>query len=702
MKARASANLVLAKAPLVFEAGSGAQPSGWVLVESAVGHQAPYSSAMLRLRRRLDPSEVLDIQLPISLAGTVHELIRLPEDVAELCWQPPRGAAAEEPRLTVRRVGWLERIARMAYRIFWIRAGLAEEMRRSAGLTLWRSLRDIEGAYRNATAFRARPASQRYADWIECFDALREHDVARIRSDIARFAMRPRFRVVVLAGKASPQELRATLASLRAQLYDEFASATVDAAGVFDPSIWRGGDWLMVLRAGDVLPPHALYWFAREALARPDSVLIYADDDRVDSEGRRSDPRFKPDWSPAHFESSNYLGAAAIVRGSAAQRAGGLTLECCRHGNYDLMLRAIDACGDAVRHIPAILLHRADATAGAAGADGADSLEDPQWCAEMLDAHFRRRGVAAHVETAPSGRRRIRYRLPDAPPLVSIIVPTRDALALLRQCVESVLHKTSYPRYELLIVDNQSTDAATLDYLADVGRRPGVRVLEYRKPFNFAAINNYAAREAVGDVLCLLNNDTEIIAPDWLDEMAGHLLQPQVAVVGAKLYYPDGRVQHAGVTVGPGGCANHLHAGIARDDPGYCGRAILAQEYSAVTAACLLTWKRLWLELGGLNERRLPVTFNDVDYCLRVLEAGYRVVFTPHAELCHFESATRGRDVTLRKRLRLYRELKYMRTRWRKRMNYDPYYNPNLSYRRPDFSLTERPRVARPWSNTAL
>jgi GT2 family glycosyltransferase len=291
----------------------------------------------------------------------------------------------------------------------------------------------------------------------------------------------------------------------------------------------------------------------------------------------------------------------------------------------------------------------------------------------------------------------VRYPLPVTPPLVSIIVPTRDALALIRQCAESVLAKTTYPRFELLVVDNRSADPEALAYLGDLAGRSAVRVLRYDHPFNYSAINNFAARQARGEVLCLLNNDTGVISPDWLEEMAGHLLQDKVGAVGARLLYTDGRVQHGGVTVGPGGCADHLHADLPRAHPGYCSRAVIAQELSAVTAACMLTWKHLFEQLGGFDEENLPIAFNDVDYCLRLREAGYRVIYTPHAELYHRESASRGPDTTWRERRRERREINYMRTRWRERMQNDPYYNPNLSYDQPNFTLNWKPRVKKPW-----
>jgi GT2 family glycosyltransferase len=314
-----------------------------------------------------------------------------------------------------------------------------------------------------------------------------------------------------------------------------------------------------------------------------------------------------------------------------------------------------------------------------------------------VQRHLIRRGIEASISPTLQGCRRIRYQLPPSLPLVSIIIPTRDALAILRRCVDGVLAKTTYARYEVLVIDNQSRDPAAMAYLREIAAHPAVQVLQFDQPFNFSAINNFAAKEARGELLCLLNNDTEVITPDWLDEMVGHLMQDQIGVVGAKLFYPDGRVQHGGDTVGPGGCANHLHNGIARDDPGYCHRAVVAQDLSAVTAACLLTRRDLYLELGGLDARWLRVAFNDVDYCLRVRAAGWRVVWTPHAELYHHESVSRGKNNTWRKILRSELEVAVMRRRWRHVMRNDPFYNPNLNYRQPDFTPGRTLRVMKPW-----
>lgn len=543
----------------------------------------------------------------------------------------------------------------------------------------------------------------RYSEWAAQIDVLSDADRLAIGRHIGQFPVRPHFRVLI-AAEGEPAEagsLEATLRSLSAQLYAD-VSVTVpgdvsDARECF--STIGEAEWLLLLRPGDRLAEHALYWFAFEALAKPYAAMIYADDDAIDGDGRRCLPRFKPEWSLTYLRSTNYIGRAVALRGSAVRAAGGARLADCLHVHYDLLLRVAEHAGDAVVHIPAVLLHRASPFPDPLPQGGRGfAAEDAQNMAAVRH-HIERCGLAADVIPTGPGCRRVRHRLPSPPPRVSIIVPTRDAPRLLWHCVESLMAKTTYPDFEILVVDNRSAEAEALAYLDEIAGRPNVRVLRYDRPFNYSAINNFAVREAHGELVCLLNNDTEVISPDWLEEMVGHLLQNRVGVVGAKLYYPDGRVQHAGDVVGPGGCANHLHSFIARDDPGYCNRAAVAQELSAVTAACLLTKKDLYERLGGLDEKHLPVAFNDVDYCLRVREAGYKVVWTPHAELYHHESVSRGKDRTFRRRLRAWREVRYMRRRWREAMKNDPFYNPNFSYERTDFVLGAVSRVRSPWAD---
>ena len=593
-------------------------------------------------------------------------------------------------------------------RVIWFYAALSHDERERTGLTVLNCWIDLTAAYKAATELRIQYPPLPYADWIASFDVMSEIDWQCIAEHIERFASRPRFQVLIDAVGCSDAQISATLESLGAQCYRNFECTVfgsgfvttsiigVDVCAVTAPEMpeWLlrfnagvSADWVVRLHAGDTLSPHALYWSAFEFQNQPGATVIYADDDQLDMSGQRCSPRFKPDWSLAHLRAVNYLGCAVAVRGDALTLAGGLDEAACRHSLLDKILQIIDLKEENVIHLPAVLLHKGST----------ERPDSAAWEMHAVQRHLVRRGTAAAVSPTLPACRRIRYQLPASPPLVSIIIPTRDGLEILRRCVDSVLAKTTYARFEILIIDNQSSDPAALAYLREIAVHPAVRVLPFDRPFNFSAINNYAAEEAQGELLCLLNNDTEVITPDWLEEMVGHLLQDQVGVVGAKLFYPDGRVQHGGDTVGPGGCANHLHNGIARDDPGYCNRAVVAQDLSAVTAACLLTRRDLYRELGGLDARWLRVAFNDVDYCLRVRAAGWRVVWTPHAELYHHESVSRGKNDTWRKILRSELEVAVMRRRWRHVMRNDPFYNPNLNYRQPDFTPGRTLRVKKPW-----
>ncbi len=276
---------------------------------------------------------------------------------------------------------------------------------------------------------------------------------------------------------------------------------------------------------------------------------------------------------------------------------------------------------------------------------------------------------------------------------MSIVICTRNQYKLLETCIRSITSITRYPRYEIIIVDNGSDEARTLDYLAQLPLQDErVRVIRDDSPFNYAALNNLAVAQAQGELVALLNNDIEVIHADWLTEMVGHALRPEVGCVGAKLLYPDDTVQHVGVLVGPGkdapdAIAAHYLRGIPAKAPGYANRAIVAQQLTAVTAACLVIRKATFLSVGGLDAEHLAVTYNDVDFCLRVGELGLQNVLTPHAVLYHHESVSRGRDASSKNKARFLPELAYMQRRWASQLQCDPCYNQNLSHQKPDFLL---------------
>ena len=674
--------------------GTRSEAGGWHLLQGTLQRQGGAYDARLHLDLGEGFSGAHYVAVPTSVKGAINDLLCLPPGVRSLALDPGLAAAHEASDLRIRPVGPLERRVRMLQRVLPVLWRQPSAKRQGIGLTLRRALFDLQGAYEAAGRLRAHAAPPAYAEWIARFDTLTPDDRQRIRRDIALWPQRPFFHVLIVGGDA--QALQRSQSSLEDQIHRDFEWS--HAPGPTRLPQWNAtlaaaspDHWIVLVRAGDVLAPHALYWFAHAALRQPPAAVIYADEDDLDAGGERCNPRFKPDWSWSHARSTRFFGEAVALRADAVGRAGGLQEEDLRSGSYGAVLRvldALDADGDAeVRHIPSILLHRGPSATVPAD-DGA---------MQAVREHLARREAAATVEPVREGCWRVRHALPAQAPMVSVIVPTRDALALTRLCLDSVREKTRYPRYEILLVDNQSTDPAALAWMrAQAGAR-GVRLLRYDAPFNYAAINNMAVSQAEGDLVCLLNNDTEIMQPDWLEEMVSQVLQPRVDVVGAKLLYPNGRVQHGGDLVGVGGVANHAHAWLDAHEPGYCNRAVVAQEYSAVTAACLLTWRHRFLALGGLDAERLPVAFNDVDYCLRVREAGGRVVWTPHAVLVHHESVSRGQDLTPQQRRRARREAAWMRRRWRHVLGQDPFYNPNLSHERPDFSLNPAPVVHRPW-----
>ena len=451
------------------------------------------------------------------------------------------------------------------------------------------------------------------------------------------------------------------------------------------------GDWLLLLAPGSLLPTYALRHIAAEILAHGEARLIYSDDDELDAEGQRMGPRFKPDWNPELFQSQDYLDGMVVIAKDLVRELAGF-----REGfedalEYDLILRCSERLRPAqIHHIPRVLRH---ATARSGGTPPHRKAAELRALVEYLG----RCGAQARVDDAADGRR-VRYALPAEPPPVTLIVPTRNALALLRQCLESIVLATNYPDFDILVVDNGSDDPATLAYLKGLDGQQGIRVLRDDHPFNYSALNNMAVRQARGQVVGLINNDVEVIAPGWLEEMVALALQPGVGAVGAKLLYPDETVQHGGVILGIGGesgIAGHAHKFLPAWQAGYMGRAKAVQTVSAVTAACLVVRKALYEKVGGLNEVELKVAYSDVDFCLKLRDAGYRNVWTPFAELFHHESATRGADVSGVKLDRLAGERAYMQRQWGALIAADPAYNPNLTVHAEDFGLAWPPRV--PW-----
>jgi glycosyltransferase involved in cell wall biosynthesis len=450
------------------------------------------------------------------------------------------------------------------------------------------------------------------------------------------------------------------------------------------------GDFVTFLDQDDLLPTQALLRLAMEINDHPEAQIFYTDEDKIDNAGQRQTPHFKPAWNYDLLLSQNYLCHLVAYKMTLLRTLGGMRLGYEGAQDHDLALRAstqIDA-SRVIRHIPEILYHwRLHPQSTAANPDSKPYAQDSG--VRAVQDHLKTHAINASV-SQHGIHYRIRYHL-DAPPPVTIIIPTRNMQQTLQTCIDSLLEKTQYPNFRLVVIDNDSDDYDALNYLRFLSRLPQVDVLVDNQPFNYSALNNRGVDHADTDIVCLLNNDIEIISPAWLYEMVSHIVRDGVGIVGAKLRYPNDQIQHAGVILGIGGVAGHGHKNFQHDDLGYFGRLALVQNYSAVTGACLLTRKSIWQRVGGL-ETKLAVAFNDIDYCLRVQEAGFRIVWTPFADLYHHESLSRGQENSPQKRDRLTSEIDYMKRRWHHLIKNDPAYSPNLSHNDEDFSIVEQRR----------
>lgn len=458
------------------------------------------------------------------------------------------------------------------------------------------------------------------------------------------------------------------------------------------------GEFIVLLDHDDVLPRHALAAVVHELNRHPDADIVYSDEDRIDEAGRRYDPYFKPDWNPELFYSQNLISHLGVYRTAMVRQVGGFREGFEGSQDYEMALRVVEETQPArIRHIPLILYHWR-AIPGSAALDVHQKSYATDAARLAVEAHFTRTGVEATIEPAPHAPyyQRIRYKVPEPRPHVTIIIPTKDRTELLSTCVTSIVSRSTYRQFDVLIVDNGSTEPESHAYFERVQQDPCISVLRIDGPFNFSRINNQAAARARGSLLCFLNNDTEVISPDWLEEMVSLAVRDGVGAVGAMLYYPSNTMQHAGVVLGLGGIASHPHRGERRGMPGNYGRAALTQTMSAVTAACMVLRKDTFEAVGGFDET-LAVAYNDVDLCLRLGARGFRNVWTPYAELYHFESVSRGDDLHGANLPRFLAESQAMRDRWQGQLDADPYYNPNLSLTRADLWFAYPPRHPRPW-----
>lgn len=536
-----------------------------------------------------------------------------------------------------------------------------------------------------------------------------------------RFERTPLISVVVPLYRTPPVYLDAMIKSVREQTYADWELCLSDGSGPDSPltDILRGytrdderikvvfndkalrisentnaalhiatGEYIGFADHDDLLAPNALYECARVINDDPDVDMIYTDEDKVGMNGKKYFyPHFKPDFDIDMLRSMNYICHFTVVKRDLYAKVGDLNGEYDGAQDHDFILRCVEKTRN-IRHIPKVLYHwRAHPDSTAMDPESKAYAYDAG--VRALNAHYERTGIRATAGRSELvGHYRTKYEI-SGEPLISIIIPNRDHADDLKKCVDSVLTKSAYKNYELIIVENGSEKAATFSCYGEIKERCSrARVESVRqKEFNYAALNNFGVLRAKGEYLLFLNNDTEVISEDWLTELLGFCARDDVGAVGARLYYADGTIQHAGVILGLMGIANHAFSGFKGDDQGYFERIAIAQDYSAVTAACMMVKRSVFEKAGGFDEK-FAVAFNDVDLCLRIREAGYLIVYNPYAELYHFESKSRGRDDTRNKKDKLRSESDIFMSRWGEVIKKgDPYYNPNLTLEKRNFGI---------------
>ncbi len=549
---------------------------------------------------------------------------------------------------------------------------------------------------------RERPVTvdleDQYREWLAQHLMTPERK-ARIRSDITGFAYTPLINLIMIVAGPADDLPRRALESVQAQLYnrwqlciaveashaprtsallEEWAAAdrrvriarphagAGPAAAYNDALAIADGEFMALLHPQDTVAPHALYEVVRRLNSNPSVDLLYSDEDRLDPQGRRGAPFFKPDWSPDLLLSADYLCRLCVIRRSMVAGAGGFRPGYGGSEVYDLVLRVTEQTSRIV-HIPDVLYSRA--TVPAQAPKGTAGPASNRATLDVLQEALERRGTPGEVRTVLPDRHTRRLRVTSRA-RVSIIIPTRDRASLLRRCVTSIKRVTAYPDVEFIVVDNGTRELQALAYLSRLARDH--TVLRDPGEFNYSRLCNGGARSATGQLLLFVNNDVEALHPDWLTALVEHALRPGVGAVGCRLVFPNGRIQHAGVVVGLGGTAGHPFHGMPPETPGYMGFDRIIRNCSAVTGACMMTRREVFHEAGGFDER-YRIVLSDVDFCLRLRERGYLVVYTPEATLIHHESATRGPGGPAE-------DIQTFRARWKDLLvDGDPYYHPELS-----------------------
>lgn len=564
------------------------------------------------------------------------------------------------------------------------------------------------------------PQYSNYDAWIRT-KALSGSQKKEQRTESGKFSYRPKISIVIPLYNTPIPYLRKIIDSVVEQTYDNWQLCLADGSTTTEVGnfiknrygreqrvVYRklkknggisantnealriaNGDFILLADHDDIIVPQALYEIVKVLNEHPNTEIAYTDEDKISMDGKMYfEPNFKPDFSIDLLHSVNYICHIFVVKKTIVDEIGEFRSEYDGAQDYDFILRCCEKT-EHIYHIPQVLYHwraHPDSTA-----------EDPESKRYAFEAgkkaiqeHYYRIGWDAVVEDGEYlGIYRSKFKI-SGNPKVSIIILNKDHIDDLDKCINSILKKSSYQNYEIVVAENNSEEEETFVYyntISEMDARIKVVYWKGEGGFNYSAINNFAAKSATGEYFLLLNNDIEVISEDWLQEMLGYCQRQEVGIVGAKLYYPDHTIQHAGVVLGMGGIAGHILCQASGDEPGYNGRLVNVQDMTAVTAACMMVKKSVYEEVQGLDES-FKVAFNDIDFCMKVREKGYLVVFTPYAELYHYESKSRGLEDTPEKQMRFAGEIKKFQEKWEAELKKgDPYYNPNLSLQEGDCSL---------------
>lgn len=572
-----------------------------------------------------------------------------------------------------------------------------------------------------------------YSKWCELYDTISGRQFSIINGLANELLYQPLFSIIMPVYNAPISYLKKAIESVQKQAYENWELCIADDAStdqkikqllneyaVKDKRIkvvfrkknghiseasnsaleLATGNYIVLLDQDDELRPHSLFMVANAINNNKELEIIYSDEDKIDEQGNRFDPYFKTDWNKDLFYGQNMISHLGVYKLSLVRKINGFRIGFEGSQDYDLALRCIEQIkDDQIYHIPHVLYHWR-AVSGSTALEVSNKDYAYKAGVKALTEHLCRTKANAVAIENVNNSFRVKWNLPLIHPKVSIIIPTKDKVDVLRTCINSILKKTNYSNFEILIIDNQSDEPGTFEFYNSLKtKQANVQVFTYQHEFNFSAMVNYGVNHSTGEIILLLNNDTEVINEDWMDEMVSQCMRKDIGVVGAKLYFPNGKIQHAGVFLNRDHPGIHIYYNKEGNDPGYFNKLNLVQNYSAVTAACLCVRKEIFLKAGGFDEVNLKVAYNDVDFCLKVTEKGYRNLWTPFSKLYHYESLSRGSDLEEKKLLRFRYEQNFMRKKWKDILLHDPFFNGNLSCEPGITQYAFPPAVRLEWQN---